>query len=270
MNVRYIDTHCHLQLEQYAHDRDEIIAHMQEKGIAAVVIGDDYGSSKNAVALAEKNENLFASVGIHPDNVMDIVSPLPDDGITMSKIHELAKHPRVVAIGECGLDFFRKSDDETKQAQKELFKKHIALAMELDKPLMIHVRPSKGTNDAYEEIIEILKEEKVRSPKLHGNIHFFVGNLEEANEFFALGFTISFTAVITFARDYDDVIRAVPLASILSETDAPFVAPASRRGQRNDPLAVIEVVEQISAIRGEDSETVRQTLIANARHFFAI
>ena len=135
---------------------------------------------------------------------------------------------------------------------------------------MIHARSSKGANNAYDDLIVILKEEKIISPKLRGNIHFFVGNLEEANEFFMLGFTVSFTAVITFARDYDDVIRAVPLASILSETDAPFVAPASRRGQRNDPLAVIEVVGQISAIRGEDSETVRQTLIANARHFFAI
>ena len=263
MTVRYVDTHCHLQLGQYANDRKEIIARMQEEGIAAIVVGDDYKSSEEAVLLAEKYEHLFAVVGAHPDH---IGQELFDE----TTFRELAENKKVVAIGECGLDYFRAADDETKNAQKELFKKHIALAVELDKPLMIHARPSKGTQDVYEDLIAILKREKTKYPKLRGNIHFFAGTLEEAQEFFALGFTISFTAVITFARDYDAVIRAVPLANILSETDAPFVAPASRRGERNDPLAVIEVVEQIASIRGADLEAVRQALLSNAQRFFAL
>jgi len=270
MNVRYIDTHCHLQVEQYAADRDEIIARMREEGIVGIVIGDDLESSKAAVELAEKHENLYAAVGIHPDHVRDIGCPTSDIGHPMSKFRELAVHPKVVAIGECGLDFFRGADDETKRAQKELFKKHIALAAELDKPLMIHARPSAGARDAYEDLIALLRESKTEYPNLRGNIHFFTGNLAEAEAFIALGFTISFTAVITFARDYDEIIRAVPLASILSETDAPYVAPASRRGQRNDPLAVIEVVQQIAAIRGEDLESVRTALLANATRLFAL
>jgi len=262
MNVKYIDTHCHLQLAQYAYDREEIIKRMQEEGAAAIIVGDDYESSKQAVELAEKNEHLWASIGIHPDRV--------NDGHTMSIMRELARGKRVVAIGECGFDYFRKSDDETKKAQKELFKKHIALAVEVDKPLMVHVRPSAGTHDAYEDAIQILKEAKITYPNLRGVIHFFAGSLAEAKSFFALDFVISFTAVITFARDYDEIIRAVPLANILPETDAPFVAPASRRGERNDPLAVIDVVNQIAAIRGEDPEAVRTTLLANARHLFTL
>ncbi|MCX6786831.1 MAG: TatD family hydrolase [Candidatus Kaiserbacteria bacterium] len=277
MNVRYIDTHCHLQLGQYEHDREELIEKMRAEDIIAIVVGDDYESSQMAVALAEKHERLFASVGVHPDHVKDFVNPSSDDGFTKSIIHELAKHPKVVAIGECGFDFYRfpaneatYSAEATKAKQKELFKKHIALAAVLDKPLIIHARSSKGTSDAYQDLIEILKEAKKEYPNLRGVIHFFAGGVAEAKEFFALGFSISFTAVITFSHDYDAVIRAVPLANILSETDAPYVAPASRRGQRNDPLAVIDVVNKIAEIRGEDPELVRQTLLANAKRLFVI
>jgi TatD DNase family protein len=124
--------------------------------------------------------------------------------------------------------------------------------------------------DAYTDAIEILKEAKAEHPHLRGDIHFFVGGVEEAKAFIALGFTLSFTAVITFARDYDEVIRSVPLTSILAETDAPYVAPASRRGERNDPLAVIDVVNKIASIRGEDPELVRTTLLANTKRLFSL
>jgi TatD DNase family protein len=260
MTVRFVDTHCHLQLAQYADDRNDIIARMREEGVMAIVVGDDYESSQEAVTLAEKNENLYAAVGVHPSH----------SAFDSEALLQLAKCPKVVAIGECGLDYYRKSDSETKQAQKELFKKHIALAAGLGKPLAIHARPSAGAHDAYEDLIAILKEAKVTYPNLHGVVHFFVGTLEEAEAFFSLGFMISFTAVITFSHDYDEVIKTVLLENILSETDAPFVAPASRRGERNDPLAVIEVVNQIAAIRGEDPESVRLALLANTKHFFAL
>ena len=184
----------------------------------------------------------------------------------------LAENKKVVAIGECGLDYHRpiEVNEEVKRAQRETLCAHIALAAKLDKPLIIHARPSKGTMDAYQDLIATLKEAKTKYPKLRGDIHFFVGGLGEAQALIALDFTISFTAVITFARDYDAVIRAVPLASILSETDAPYVAPLSRRGTRNDPLAVQDVVAKIAEIRGEDSEVVRQTLLANAERLFTL
>lgn len=267
-----MDAHCHLQFDEYAQDDAELIARMREEGVAGVVVGVDLESSKKALVLAERHGHLFASVGLHPNHVRDIVSPSSDDGLTMSYIRGLAAHPKVVAIGECGLDFFRpvEVNEEIKGAQKELFKEHIALATELDKPLIIHCRPSKGTMDAYHDLIAILKEAKAEHPTLRGDIHFFVGGVAEARAFIDLGFTLSFTAVITFVRDYDGVIRAVPLESILSETDAPYVAPASRRGERNDPLAVQDVVAKIAEIRGEDPEIIRAALLANAARLFAL
>ena len=140
MNVKYVDAHCHIQFEQYAEDGAELIERMRGDGVAGIVVGVDYESSKKAIALAEKHEHLFASVGLHPNHVTDIGSPSSDDGLTMSQICELARNPKIVAIGECGLDYFRPAEvnDEVKNKQKEVLKKHIALAVELDKPLIIH------------------------------------------------------------------------------------------------------------------------------------
>jgi TatD DNase family protein len=263
MNRQYVDAHCHVQFEQYDADRDELIEKMREQGVAGVVVGCDTESSQKALVLADKYEHLYASVGHHPNHT----------GVFQEeKIRELLTHPRVVAVGECGLDYFRPSEvnEEVTTKQKELFKKHITLAAEFDKPLIIHARPSKGTMDAYEDVIEILTEAKREHTNLRGDIHFFVGGIAEAESLIALGFTVSFTAVITFARDYDGVIRALPLESILSETDAPYVAPASRRGQRNDSLAVVDVVAKIAEIRGEDQELVRAALLTNAQRLFAL
>lgn len=265
VNVKYVDVHCHLQFEQYAEDDAELIERMRVEGVAGIVVGVDRESSEKAVALAERYEHLFAAVGLHPNRE-------GDEWYEASKYRELAQHPKVVAIGECGLDYFRPVEvtDGVKERQKELFKEHVTLAAGLDKPLIIHARPSKGTMDAYTDLIGILTESKIKYPNLRGDIHFFVGGVEEAEAFIALGFTVSFTAVITFARDYDAVIRAIPLASILSETDAPYLAPASRRGKRNDPLAAVDVVLKIASIRGEDPEMVREALLANARRVFKL
>ena len=265
MNVKYVDAHCHLQFDDYASDSTALIEQMKEESVAGIIVGIDRESSEKAIALAEKHEHLFASVGLHPNHVAD-------EPFDKAAYRSLAAHPKVVAIGECGLDYYRLVEvtDEVKQKQKELFKQQIGFAAELDKPLIIHPRPSKGTMDAYTDLIEILKEAKAVHPNLRGDAHFFVGGTEEARALIGFGFTVSFTAVITFARDYDAVIRAVPLASILSETDAPYVAPASRRGKRNDPLAAIEVVAKIADIRGEDPETVRAALLVNAERLFAL
>lgn len=264
MEIRYIDAHCHLQFEQYAEDDAELIERMRAEGVAGIVVGVDRESSEKAVALAEKHEHLFASVGLHPNRA--------DELFDEEAFRKLAAHPKVVAIGECGLDFFRPAEvtDEVKEKQRDLFKQHIALVAGCDKPLIVHARPSKGTMDAYQDLSSILQKTRIEFPNLRGDIHFFVGGVAEAEAFIALGFTVSFTAVITFARDYDAVIRAVPLGSILAETDAPYVAPASRRGKRNDPLAVVDVVAKIADIRGEDPEMVREALLANAERLFAL
>ncbi|MDO8566669.1 MAG: TatD family hydrolase [bacterium] len=272
MKIQYVDAHCHLQFEQYAKDDTELIERMHDEGIAGIVVGVDLESSRKAIALAEKYEHLYASVGLHPNRVAEEV-------FDAEAFRALAKQPKVVAIGECGLDYYRLkvnegvpvvSEVEPKNKQKEVLQKHIVLAAELDKPLIIHSRPSKDTQDAYRDLISILTEAKQKYPNLRGDIHFFVGGIAEATLLAALDFTISFTAVITFTRDYDEVIKSVPLASILSETDAPYVAPISRRGKRNDPLAVVDVVAKIAEIRGEPLDTVRSALLANAKRLFTL
>lgn len=266
MKMKYVDAHCHIQFEQYANDGAELIKRMREQGVAGIVVGVDYESSKKAVAIAQEHEHLYASVGLHPNRVGQEIF----DAVAY---RELAKNPKVVAIGECGLDYFRpiEVNEEVKNKQKEVLQKHIKLAVEINKPLIIHARPSKGSMDAYHDLIKIFKEAKIsHNENLRGDIHFFVGGVEEANTLIKLGFTISFTAVITFARDYDEVIKLVPLTSILSETDSPYIAPASRRGERNDPLAVVDVVAKIAETRGEPAEIVRIALLENANRLFIL
>ncbi len=265
MNMRYVDVHSHLQFDQFAHDADKLIGQMQANDIASIVVGVDYESSRKAVMLAEKHDGLYAAIGLHPNHA-------GQEFFDEAAYRALASHPKVVAIGECGLDFFRpvEMNDEVKRVQRELLQKHTALSIAVNKPLIIHCRPTKGTQDAYEDLIALLKQAKSEHARLRGDIHFFVGGTKEAEELFALDFTVSFTAVITFARDYDEVLRTVPLRNILSETDAPYIAPAARRGERNDPLAVVDVVNRIAEVRGEDPETVRGALLENARRMFAL
>jgi TatD DNase family protein len=265
MKVKCVDTHCHLQFDEYKEDDAVLIAQMRDEGVVGIVVGVDRESSAKAVALAEAHEHLFASIGMHPNRDGDEQWDEPF-------YRTLAQNPKVVAIGECGLDYYRPTEvtEEVKRMQKELFKKQIALAAELDKPLIIHARPSKGTMDAYHDLTALLQEAKKTHPKLRGDIHFFVGGIDEMRALTTLDFTLSFTAVITFARDYDAVIRATSLTSILSETDAPYVAPAHRRGSRNDPFAVQDVVRRVAEIRGEDFEAVRGALLENAKRLFAL
>ena len=145
----------------------------------------------------------------------------------------------------------------------------MGLAAVADKPLMIHGRPENGTMDAYEDLIYILRNgQKKHGEKVRGNIHFFVGNIEIAKQFLDLGFTMSFTGVLTFTHDYDEVVKYLPLDHIMAETDAPYVAPTPHRGKRNEPAFVVEAVKQIAKIRGEDEEAVKGALLKNARRVF--
>lgn len=263
--MKYFDAHCHVQFEQYDTDREELLGKMQEQGVGGLVVGTDFSSSEKAVELVEGREDLFASIGLHPNAVTK-------ETFDMSAYRELAQHPKVVAIGECGLDNFRPEDPSmTTKQQREIFEMHVQLALETGKPLMIHSRPAKGSQDAYHDTIDILTSyKKEHGDKLRGDMHFFVGGVEEAKRFLELDFTMSYTAVLTFTHDYDEVVQYLPLTHILTETDAPYVAPASRRGQRNDPLSVIDVVEAVSGIQGEDRETVQKQILENSRRLFKL
>jgi TatD DNase family protein len=260
----YFDIHSHFHFPDYDADREEQIAEMEKNNIGTITIGTGLETSKQAIALAEKHDRIFASVGLHPDD-------LKDGTELISEFSDLAKHPKVVAIGECGLDYFGKKEnlEEIKKIQKKVFQSQIDLAIQVEKPLMLHMRPSKGTQDAYLDGLEILESYvKKYGDKLRGNAHFFAGNMEVLKKFLALGFTVSFTGVLTFTHDYDEIVRYAPLDMIMSETDAPFVAPVPHRGKRNSPLYVPEVVSAIARIRNENFELVKKTFVENAARNF--
>lgn len=263
MKYNYIDIHSHLNISPLRDDQEAVIGRFKNEGVASITVGVDYETSLEAVGLAEKNDYLWATVGMHPtDNTTE--------EFDSQKYIELAKHSKVVAIGECGLDYFRITKDElliTKEKQKNLFLKHIELAQKVGKPLMIHARPSKGTMDAYADVLEILKNTP-DAPR--ANFHFFVGNVEIAKQIIELGGTMSFDGPITFTTEYDDVIRFIPLESMHAETDAPFAAPAPYRGKTCESWMVKEVVKKIAEVKGLDLETVRLQLLENAKNFFKL
>ncbi|MCX6718991.1 MAG: TatD family hydrolase, partial [Candidatus Taylorbacteria bacterium] len=182
----------------------------------------------------------------------------------MDAYRAFAVNSKVVAIGECGLDYYRPEEGSI-AIQKKVFESLIDLAVEANKPLMLHLRNGSGRS-AYHEAYDILKNEN----GITGNLHFFAGNIEETKLFLDLGFSFSFTGVITFARDYDEVIRYLPMDRIMSETDCPYVAPKPYRGKKNEPAYVLEVVKALAGIRGESEEMVTKQIIKNAERVFNV
>jgi TatD DNase family protein len=187
----------------------------------------------------------------------------------------------VVGIGECGLDYYR-CTPESISTQKEAFIRQIELANEFQKPLMLHIRNNEkkelidgreGIPNAYTDALELLKKYSKVSPRqggARGDVHFFAGTWEEAKSFLDFGFTLSFTGVITFTDDYDEIIKNTPLDMIMSETDSPYVTPVPFRGKRNEPSYVKEVVKKIAKIKNMPEEEVAQVVISNARRVFGI
>ncbi len=262
MGFRYIDIHTHLNLEAFSGDWESARDRALDAGVACINVGTGKETSEQAVELAHSLEKgIFATVGIHPTHTTgDEPEPL-----IYEDYKALASDPKVVAIGECGLDYFR-VEKNTKGKQEEIFVAQISLANELGKPLMLHIRGSEGCVDAYEDALAILKTHA----KVLGNVHFFAGTYEIAKRFWDIGFTTSFTGVITFAHQYDEIIKNAPLDMLHAETDAPYVAPVPYRGKRNEPLYVREVYKRIAEIRGDDEEYVRVSLLKNATKLFGI
>lgn len=255
--MEYIDIHAHLNFPDYDEDRGEIIKNLAAKKIGVINVGTDRASSEAVVKLAGENENMWATIGNHPADG----GASPDEtaeNFDYEFFKELALKPKVVAIGECGLDYFHLKDEKGKDKQKQIFIEQIRLAKEVGKPLMLHIR------DAYEDVLEILHQEQAGP----AHAHFFAGSWEVAQKFLDRGDTLSFTGVITFANSYDEVIKNAPLDRIMAETDAPFVAPVPHRGKRNEPAYVTEVYQKMAELKGLSLGEVRGVLVANARRVF--
>ncbi len=280
MTPDFIDIHSHTNFKAFNEDVEEVTMRTLAQKTWIINVGTQRDTSKRAVELAEKyKEGVYAIIGLHPIHTgasYHDEKELGEGGVEFTSRGEvfdkeyycnLGKSEKVVAIGECGLDYYR-LDPETIDKQKAAFVAQIGAANYLNKPLMLHIRnPSKesgSTLSAYKDALEILK----LYAKVKGDVHFFAGNWEEAKGFLDFGFTLSFTGVITFARDYDEVIRNTPLEMIMSETDSPYVTPKPHRGKRNEPLYVSEVVKKIAEIKGIPLEEVKTQLVKNALRVF--
>ncbi|NTV44891.1 MAG: TatD family hydrolase [Candidatus Yonathbacteria bacterium] len=255
--MNYIDIHSHLHDAAFDTDRGAVLARMRAGEVATITVGTDIESSRAAIALAEREDGVWATVGIHPTDT-------DASDIDRETFRLLARHEKVVGIGECGIDLFRSSGgQEELTRQRHLFEEQIICAREVDKPLMLHVR------DAYAEVLDILEVGSSESGGgLRGNVHFFAGDMGIARRFLDLGFTLSFTGVVTFTSDYDEVVRFVPGDMILAETDAPYVAPVPYRGKRNEPSFVVHTVNRLAEIRGVEASVFADTVLENARKVF--
>lgn len=276
-NPKLFDVHTHVQFHAFKDDAELVIQRALVAGVWLVNVGTQADTSEEAIKFSEKySEGVYATVGLHPihtekshHDAQELGASEEAKGFTSrgenfdySHYKKLAEHPKVVAIGECGLDYYR-LDESTKPKQKEAFLKQIELAVEVEKPLMIHCR------QALRDLIEILEAE---SPKLEakGIVHFFSGTKDDAKKLLDLGFYFSFGGVVTFASDYDEAVQYIPLERIVLETDAPYVAPVPYRGKRNEPLYVRETANKISELKNTPVEEVGKITLENARTIFKI
>ena len=252
-----IDTHAHLDMPEFDKDRDEVVKRAQEGGIDYIItVGIDLDSCRSAMQLADEFAFVYAIVGIHPHNAKDV------DEKSYDLLREYARHEKVRALGEMGLDFFR--NHSPREVQLKRFREQVALAREVHLPAVIHDR------DAHRETLAILKEEKASD--VGGVIHCFSGDYAMASACMVMGFYISIPGTITFnkAQTLQEVVRRIPLERVLIETDCPFLAPVPFRGKRNEPAYVQYVARAIAEIKKLSFESVAAITSENARSVFGI
>jgi TatD DNase family protein len=260
--VSLIDTHAHLDFGQFDADREPVLERARAVGVETIVnVGTDVGSSRQALALTAAYDMVYAAVGMHPHDAKRL------DGAALAELRASAQQPKVVAVGEIGLDFYR--DRSPRDVQRRAFRAQLAWAAKMGKPVIIHDR------DAHDEVMGILAD---WAQGLHGSplagrlgvLHTFSGDLSMAERAIDLGFYISISGPVTYrnAGPLLDVVRALPLGRILVETDCPFLAPHPHRGKRNEPAYVRLVAEKIAALKGISVDEVALATTANARRLF--
>lgn len=255
--MRLIDSHCHLNYEGLAERQDEVLENARERGVSGFLnISTRQKEWADVISVAERNADVWATVGVHPHEA----DAHPDLGA--AALVEGTKHPRVIAIGECGLDYYYDKSD--RKAQRERFQAHIEAARETGLPLVVHTR------EAEEDTAEILGA-AVREGGVTGVLHCFTGSAALAKKGLDLGFLISLSGIVTFknARDLQDTARHIPLDSLLVETDSPFLAPVPHRGQTCEPAFVADTAAFVADLRGEEPERLAEATTANFFRLFS-
>jgi TatD DNase family protein len=262
----FVDSHAHLDGERFDSDREQVIARAREAGVQTIVAignGDGPAQVDCGIRLAEKYDFIYATLGIHPHEARLA------DAAAYQNMERLAKHPKVIAWGEIGLDYFY--DHSPRDVQKEVFVRQMELAASAKLPIVIHCRPSEGSDDAWEDCL-VLMRERWAAKGLGGILHCFTGNWVQAKQALDMGFMISFAGNITFpkAQQIRDAALEVPLERILIETDSPYLAPIPHRGKRNEPAFVKETARTLGELRGLSTEEIGRQTTRNFYKFFKL
>jgi TatD DNase family protein len=263
-----IDTHAHLDFENFDKDREEVISRFFESGGTAIInIGVDLETSKKSISLAEKHENIFAAVGFHPHDAEESLN-FPSEG-DFAELKIIAKYKKVVAIGEIGLDYSRFKEEHQIKKQKELLIKQLDIAAELNLPVVIHCR------EAWEDLYDIISKFKIRNSKFV--LHCYSGDKKDTKKFLELpGVSFSFSGNITYPKPIEqaeklaEAVRMIPLERIMLDSDSPFLAPQEYRGKRNEPAYVRYIARKIAEIKGISAEEAEKATDVNAKNFFGV
>ncbi|MDP1716349.1 MAG: TatD family hydrolase [Anaerolineales bacterium] len=270
--MQLTDTHCHLDYNKFNPDRAEVIQRANDSGLFRLLVpGLHHRSSKEALRLAESYPSVYAAVGFHPTDLEDFSEE------TFQEVKELASHPKVVAVGEIGIDYYWVKENEKRAFQREVLKQQLAFAKEINKPVVIHMREENDAwfGDASADLLEILEEWQgsLESPLTErpGVLHSFNGTLETAQKALALNFYIGVTGPITYknADEKRNIIRQLPITKLLIETDSPFLSPVPCRGKRNEPAFVHHIADKIAEIHSKSPAEIASITTANAARLFA-
>ncbi|MFH1611121.1 MAG: TatD family hydrolase [Patescibacteria group bacterium] len=273
-----IDTHCHVNFSAYKDDMDAVIERSLEAGIGMIAVGTQSDTSRRAIEVAEKYDGVWASIGLHPSHLHK--QEFHDEGEldsvkTRTEVfdpefyRQLVSHPKVVAIGEFGLDYYHMPTNidatQVHQDQINAVNLQIDFATEFNKPIIVHSR------DAHDDQFKILRL-AVEAGKLprRGVVHCFTGTLEDAKRYIDLGFMISFTGILTFSKELQAIARELPIESIMVETDAPYLSPPPHRGKRNEPSYVKFITQTLADAKGLEYDQVAQQTTENAIKFFRL
>lgn len=262
MTIQLVDTHAHLDAQEFDRDRDEVIVRALSAGVTKIItVGTDIASSQQAVTLTEKYPQIYAAVGVHPHDADRTENSF------LTRLAELTKHPKVVAIGETGLDFYR--NYSSKEAQYNVLRGQLELAAELNLPIIIHAR--QAVREMIETLSDWVKRHKDTSGRPRGVIHCFSENEQTARKYLEMGFYISFTGSVSYPQSHAlAVAKSIPINRMMVETDCPFQTPQKYRGKRNEPSYVALTAETLALALGMPLEKFAEQTTENAKQLFKL